>query len=94
MLVLIFYIWDTNDVIFFLWLCCCNIFDKILSWTGIAKKHHTIPAEILPNDSETLFPKGECLSTHRVGPLGLNGFLHLGLLFEICHPCAGSGAFI
>ena len=33
-----------------------------------------------------LFPKGECLSTHRVGPLGLNGFLYLGLLFVIFHP--------
>ena len=33
-----------------------------------------------------LFPKGEFLRTHRVGPLGLNGFLHLGLLFEIFQP--------
>ena len=34
------------------------------------QKHHPIPADVLPNDSEDLFPKGECLSTHRVGPLG------------------------
>ena len=33
-----------------------------------------------------LFPKGEFLRTHRVGPLGLNGFLHLGLLFGFFHP--------
>ena len=33
-----------------------------------------------------LFPKGECLSTHRVGPLGLNGFLHLYYCFEFFTP--------
>ena len=33
-----------------------------------------------------LFPKGEFLRTHRVGPLGLNGFLHLVLFFGIFHP--------
>ena len=33
-----------------------------------------------------LFPKGEFLRTHCVGPIGLNGFLHLGLLFGFFHP--------
>ena len=33
-----------------------------------------------------LFPKGEFLRTHRVGPFGLNGFLHLGLLFGFFYP--------
>ena len=35
---------------------------------------------------DTLFPKGECLSTYRVGPLGLNGFLFLGLLVLDFYP--------
>ena len=33
-----------------------------------------------------LFSKGDCHSTHRVGPLGLSSFLHLGLLFAFYHP--------
>ena len=34
-----------------------------------------------------LFPKGEFLRTHRVGPLGLSGSLFLGLLvFDFYHP--------
>ena len=33
-----------------------------------------------------LFSKGDFLRTHRVGPLGLNGFHHLGLLFGFFHP--------
>ena len=33
-----------------------------------------------------LFPKGEFLTTYRVGHLGLNGFLHIGLFFWIIHP--------
>ena len=36
--------------------------------------------------SGSLFPKGECLSTHRVGPFGLNGFLFLGLLVLDFYP--------
>ena len=39
-----------------------------------------------PYESWPLFPKGEFLRTHRVGPLGLNGFLHLVLFFGIFHP--------
>ena len=34
-----------------------------------------------------LFPKGEFLRTHRVGPLGLSGSLFLGLLvLDFYHP--------
>ena len=43
-------------------------------------------SSLLTNLITTLFPKGEFLRTHRVGPLGLNGFLHLVLFFGIFHP--------
>ena len=33
-----------------------------------------------------LFPKGEFLRTHRVGPLGLSGSLHLGLFLKFLPP--------
>ena len=40
---------------------------------------HFYPEKCPSVNSGYLYPKGECLSTHRVGPLGLSGFLQLGL---------------
>ena len=34
----------------------------------------------------TLFPKGEFLRTHRVGPLGFSYSLHLGLFLKFSPP--------
>ena len=48
-----------------------------------------MPIKVFLNEhslSRSLFPKGEFLRTHCVGPIGLNGFLHLGLLFGFFHP--------
>ena len=49
-------------------------------------KQHTILADVLPNNSEELFRKGEFLRTYRVGPLGFSGSLSLVLLLCILTP--------
>ena len=49
-------------------------------------KHSSVLIAYLYLKETTLFPKGEFLRTHRVDPPGLNGFLHLGLLFGFFHP--------
>ena len=57
-------------------------------WKDIMIKSAIIYMDVLKY--QVLFPKGEFLRTHRVGPLGLNGFLHLVLFFRIFHsyePC-------
>ena len=53
-------------------------------WKDIMIKSAIIYMDVLKY--QVLFPKGEFLRTHRVGPLGLNGFLHLVLFFRIFHP--------
>ena len=49
------------------------------------KQNNNIPVHM--SSAEIYSPKESSFELTIVGPLGLNGFLHLGLLFGFFHPC-------
>ena len=64
-----------------------EILDPNIQEGSLFQKANMLPVELCEEHfEEGLIPKGEFLRTHRVGPLGLSGFLHLGLLFGFFHP--------
>ena len=50
------------------------------------KKQHLIPAYVLLNASEYLYPKGEFLRTHRVGPICLSALFYFVYCSRFFYP--------